>query len=233
MDKAGVEKHKILILDDESDIVDTLSMLVKKCGYKYRGVTNPLEAISIMDSEYYDLMLLDYKMSPINGDEVIKRIREKGIDTYIILLTGYSDILPPIEALKNYDIQLYWEKSDDLGQVQLLIEAGIKALNLSRKNHKTMTGLENIIQSVPDIYKLRSIDIVLEKILDGIVSLTKIKHAFILADVDKPIYKGVGNYDNAIEDLAGKIDPFLMEQIGFARANKNMVINENSIYFLL
>lgn len=120
--------YKIIVVDDEMGIIDSLSIFVKRSGYEFTGVTNPLEAIELVKKEHFDLMLLDFIMTPIHGDQVVEEIRKFNKELYILLLTGHKDLAPPLETIKRLDIQGYCEKSDKFDQLLLLIESGIKAI---------------------------------------------------------------------------------------------------------
>ena len=120
--------YKIIVGDDEQGIVDSLSIFLKRSGYDFTGVTNPLEAIELVRNNHYDLMILDFMMDPIHGDEVVEEIRKFNKDLYILLLTGHKDLAPPLETIKRLDIQGYCEKSDKFDQLLLLIESGIKSI---------------------------------------------------------------------------------------------------------
>lgn len=120
--------YKILAVDDENGILDTLSIFLKRSGYNFTGVTDPLEAIEVVRKEHFDLMILDFIMSPIHGDQVVEEIRKFNKDLYILLLTGHKDLAPPLETIRRLDIQGYCEKSDKIDQLLLLIESGIKSI---------------------------------------------------------------------------------------------------------
>lgn len=120
--------YKIIVVDDEQGIVDSLSIFLKRSGYDFTGVTNPLEAIELVRNNHYDLMILDFMMDPIHGDEVVEEIRKFNKDLYILLLTGHKDLAPPLETIKRLDIQGYCEKIDKFDQLLLLIESGIKSI---------------------------------------------------------------------------------------------------------
>ena len=79
--------YKIIVVDDESGILDSLSIFLKRSGYQFTGVTNPLEAIELVKKEHFDLMLLDFIMTPIHGDQVVEEIRKFNKELYILLLT--------------------------------------------------------------------------------------------------------------------------------------------------
>ena len=120
---------KVLIVDDEIGIIDSLSIFLKKYGYDFTGVTDPLEAIEKVKSEHFDLMILDFIMTPIHGDEVVEQIRKFNKELYILLLTGHKDLAPPLETIRRLDIQGYCEKSDRFDQLLLLIESAVKAIS--------------------------------------------------------------------------------------------------------
>lgn len=120
--------YNIIAVDDEMGIVDSLSIFLKRSGYNFTGTTDPMEAIEKVKNEHYDLMVLDFIMSPIHGDKVVEEIRKFDKDLYILLLTGHKDLAPPLETIRKLDIQGYCEKSDKFDQLLLLIESGIKSI---------------------------------------------------------------------------------------------------------
>lgn len=223
-------EYRILIVDDEEGIIDSLSVVLKRSGYDFTGVTDPLEAIERIRNEHYDLLILDYLMYPIHGDKVVEKIREFNNDLYILLLTGHKDLAPPLETIKALEIQGYCEKSDRFDQLLLLVESGIKSISQMRTIKKFRDGLNKILQSVPKIYQLQPIGNILEEILVEIMPLVNSENAFILVDDttntdsgNKSIFKGIGKYKTKIDDFMEMLDPDLMECIGFARINKQVL----------
>ena len=135
--------YKIMIVDDEEGIIDSLSIFLKRSGYKFIGVTDPMEAIEKAKNEHFDLMILDFIMTPIHGDQVVEEIRKFNKELYILLLTGHKDLAPPLETIKKLDIQGYCEKSDKFDQLLLLIESGIKSIAQMNEIKKINKELEN------------------------------------------------------------------------------------------
>lgn len=119
-------KYKIIAVDDEIGIIDSLKVYLH--NYTIIGVTDPVEAIERVKNEHFDLMLLDYIMTPFHGDHVVEEIRKFNKDLYILLLTGHKDLAPPLETIRKLDIQGYCEKSDKFDQLLLLIESGLKSV---------------------------------------------------------------------------------------------------------
>lgn len=122
------QNYKILAVDDEEGIIDSLSIVLKRSGYHFTGITDPAKAIELVRNEHFDLLLLDFLMSPYHGDQVVEEIRKFDKELYILLLTGHKDLAPPLETIKKLDIQGYCEKSNKFDQLLLLIESGIKSI---------------------------------------------------------------------------------------------------------
>ena len=137
--------YKIIGVDDEDGILDSLSMFLGRSGYEFTGVTNPLEAIERVKNEHFDLMILDFIMTPIHGDQVVEEIRKFNKELYILLLTGHKDLAPPLETIRRLDIQGYCEKSDKFDQLLLLIESGMKSI-------EQMNIIKNINIELKDTY---------------------------------------------------------------------------------
>ncbi len=149
------EKYKIIAVDDEIGIIDSLSVFLKRTDYEFVGITDPVEAIERVRKEHFDLMLLDFMMTPLHGDEVVEEIRKFNKELYILLLTGHKDLAPPLETIKRLDIQGYCEKSDKFDQLLLLIESGIKSIKqmneIKRINQELSNSKEQLEQAYLDM----------------------------------------------------------------------------------
>lgn len=146
------QKYKIIAVDDEEGIIDSLSVFLEKSGYSLVGVTNPVEAIEKIKQEHFDLMLLDYIMTPFHGDQVVEEIRKFNKELYILLLTGHKDLAPPLETIKRLDIQGYCEKSDKFDQLLLLIESAIKSIDQMHEIKKINGELAETNQKLEKAY---------------------------------------------------------------------------------
>ncbi len=80
-------QYKIMGVDDEQGILDSLNVFLSRAGYTFVGLTDPVEAIEKIKNEHFDLLLLDFLMTPIHGDQVVEEIRKFNKDLYILLLT--------------------------------------------------------------------------------------------------------------------------------------------------
>ena len=230
------QEYKIMVVDDEEGIIDTVTALLTRSGYWCKGFTDPLEALEELESEHYDLLILDYFMQPIHGDEVVERIRKRDYELYILLLTGHKELAPPVSTLKSLAIQAYCEKSDRTDQLQLLVESGIKSIGQMRTIKQFQDGLNSILGAVPKIYQLQPIGNILEEILRQILPLVRGEDAFILVDelpelLDvtasmgvkpverKSIFCGIGMYRGSVDSFTSMLDHGLMEAVGRARTD--------------
>ena len=144
--------YKIIGVDDESGVLDSLSIFMKRSGYEFVAVTDPMEAIERVKNEHFDLMLLDFIMTPIHGDQVVEEIRKFNKELYILLLTGHKDLAPPLETIKRLDIQGYCEKSDKFDQLILLVESGIKAIDQMKMIKKINAELRDTNEKLEKAY---------------------------------------------------------------------------------
>ncbi len=223
-------KMKILIVDDEIGIIDSLSILLRRSGYYYEGITQPLKAIERLKNEHFDLMILDYLMAPIHGDEVVRQIRQFNSELYILLLTGHKDLAPPLDTIKALDIQGYCEKSDRFEQLQLLVESGVKSIHMMNTIKQYRDGLNKILEAVPKIYQLQPLGNILEEILAELLPFFGSEDAFILVDsiLDgedsrKSIFRGIGRYKTEISDFMPMLDSKLLESIGKSKLSKKVI----------
>ena len=155
LNRDAKEKNRIIAVDDEEGILESLSIFLKRTGYEIIGVTDPVQAIETVKKEHFDLMLLDFMMTPLHGDEVVEEIRKFNKELYILLLTGHKDLAPPLETIKRLDIQGYCEKSDKFDQLLLLIESGIKSIKqmheIKKINEELAESNEKLEQAYLDM----------------------------------------------------------------------------------
>ncbi len=154
MQETVAAPYKIMAVDDDTGILDSLKVVLRRSGYDLTTFSNPLEAIEALKKEHYDLLLLDFMMDPIHGDQVVAEVRKFDSSIYILLLTGHKDMAPPLQTLKDLDIQGYCEKSNNFDQLLLLIESGLKSVDqmhiISEINEKLKEKNEELEKAYMD-----------------------------------------------------------------------------------
>ena len=122
----------ILTVDDDPIITSTIKNYFERSGYSVDIENDPVSAIERVRNGSYDIMLLDFLMSPICGDQVVAEIRKFNKDLFIVLLTGHKSMAPPVKTIKQLDIQGYYEKDDRFDQLELWVESCVKSIKQLR-----------------------------------------------------------------------------------------------------
>lgn len=99
-------KQRILVVDDEPSVCQTLRLTLTHEGYAVQTAWSGKEALTLLNQERYDLVLTDFTMSGMKGDELAKIIHERWPGIPIVMLTGSAEILrssgtplPGVDAL--------------------------------------------------------------------------------------------------------------------------------------
>jgi two-component system response regulator AtoC len=135
---------KILIIDDDQNIRETLKVLLSK-EYKVILAENGLTGIEKFKSENPDLIITDLKMDDLDGIEILKKVKESGVDTPVILITAYEEIQSSIEAIQlgAYD---YIGKPLDIEKLKICVK---RALNYKKLNNEIL----NIVSQEKEDYR--------------------------------------------------------------------------------
>lgn len=99
-----MEPHRhgtILIADDEPFVLDSVSLLLEKYGYRVVACSNATEAMEKFSEDNFDVVLTDIKMPAVSGIELLEKISSVSPDTPVILMTAFADITTAIDAIKK------------------------------------------------------------------------------------------------------------------------------------
>lgn len=88
--KAG-HPHKILVVDDEQDIVFTLKTILTEAGFSVDAFTNPSVAFEMFRPEKYELIILDIRMPGLNGFELYMKLLEQDNSIKVLFLTAVNE----------------------------------------------------------------------------------------------------------------------------------------------
>ncbi|MDD2899683.1 MAG: sigma-54 dependent transcriptional regulator [Desulfuromonadaceae bacterium] len=126
-------KIKILIVDDELSMREFLSILLEREGYDVAVAGSAHEALSMMESSLFDMVLSDVNMPGLSGIELLARIKEKSPETAVLMLTAFSTADQAVEAMKlgAYD---YIGKPFKNEEIKQLIKNALEKQGLKREN---------------------------------------------------------------------------------------------------
>ena len=91
----------ILAVDDERNLLELLITVLGKRGFKVKTALNSMEALKLLDQESFQLALLDLKMGPLNGVQLLKQIKDRQPVVKVIMMTAYPTSDTRMEASAN------------------------------------------------------------------------------------------------------------------------------------
>ncbi len=94
-------KSRILVIDDEAAIRDSLRMTLEYEGYEFLGAATGQEGLALAEREAPDLVLLDVKMPGMDGIEVLERLRHMNESLPVVVVSGHGTISTAVEATKK------------------------------------------------------------------------------------------------------------------------------------
>ena len=94
-------KEKILVVDDDKLVRDSLQSLITNAGYTVEVAKNGAEAEKMTQENYYSVVLIDIRLPDMNGIELLGKIKEYVPKTRKIILTGYPDLETAIQAVNK------------------------------------------------------------------------------------------------------------------------------------
>ena len=169
----------ILAVDDDPIITDTIQDYFRRSGYEVDTENNPQVAVDRIRNGHYDILLLDFLMAPICGDQVVAEIREFNRVLFIVLLTGHKSMAPPVKTIRQLDIQGYYEKDDRFDQLELLVESCVKSIKQMRMLRNYEKELSAMVDNLNKIYHLQSQEKLSKEILNIVGSIVPFTAGFV------------------------------------------------------
>ncbi|MDI1472242.1 MAG: response regulator [Thermodesulfovibrio sp.] len=127
-------KEKILIVDDEPDMLKLLSMIIReKTPYEVNTTNNPIEAVQLIKDNDFSLVITDLKMPGIDGLQILEEVKKKDEDIPVIIITAYGTIESAMEAMQKGGFD-FITKPFKKEHILFTIEKAIKWLNLCKEN---------------------------------------------------------------------------------------------------
>jgi two-component system nitrogen regulation response regulator GlnG len=126
-----MDQGKILVTEDEESLRFVLQKALETEGYWVQAAHNGAVARKLIREHHFDVALMDIKLPDIDGLELLKEIKQSGVDTAMILMTAQSTMRNAIGAMKNGAFD-YVTKPFDLDEVLVLIKRAMDSRKLSR-----------------------------------------------------------------------------------------------------
>ena len=126
MEENIYKNAKIVVIDDVEEVLNS----TKNC-LEFEDMQ--IEGLEYLKNNKVDVLLLDFFMPEMNGDEFVTKLREFNNETIVILQTGYSDKIPPLEMIDKMNIQGYLDKLKGEDELVLMTKAAIKTSILNKQ----------------------------------------------------------------------------------------------------
>src|SRR5262245_24873828 len=150
---------RILIVDDEPDMVDNCVRILQPRGHRCDRATDARRALDLLETERPDVLLTDLKMPGLDGMELLRRSRELDPALPVIIITAFASIESAVAAVKEGAFD-YLPKTFSVDQLRMAVERalrhrGLQVENTNLRNQlQQALGFENIIGTSPAITRV-------------------------------------------------------------------------------
>ena len=147
---------KILIIDDERSIRNSLKEILADEGYDVDVAENGVIGCTMADKEKYSVIFCDIKMPEMDGMEVLDKLSSMGVDAAVVMISGHGDIVTAVECIKRGAFD-FIEKPLDLNRILITIKNATDKVSLVKETRilkKKVYGQEMIGES-PAIQHIR------------------------------------------------------------------------------
>jgi len=149
---------KILIIDDERSIRNSLKEILTDEGYDVDVAENGMQGCELVDKERYSVIFCDIKMPGMDGIEVLDKMTTMGIDAAIVMISGHGDIATAVECIKKGAFD-YIQKPLDLNRILITIKNATEKVSLVKETRilkkkvygQEMIGESPAIRSIKDM----------------------------------------------------------------------------------
>ncbi|HEY8461907.1 MAG TPA: sigma-54 dependent transcriptional regulator, partial [Blastocatellia bacterium] len=119
------EAHKLLIVEDDVDLLDTLTAFLSRAGYEVAQAHDGREALEELDARAPDLILTDIHMPDLDGLALLAEVKARYPETIVIMMTAFSSIDSAVEAMRR-GAEDYLSKPLQLADAQMSVERALE-----------------------------------------------------------------------------------------------------------
>ena len=138
--------NRILLIDEEPDILRVLGISLRADGYEVRTATSGEEALAIFTREMPELVITDIKMPGMNGIEVLKEVKNISDQAEVIIITGHGDIDSAIEAL-HYGASDFINKPVRDKQLTIALKRAQEKIHIKQQLRDYTISLEHKVEA--------------------------------------------------------------------------------------
>lgn len=147
---------RILLIDDEQDILDTIGTYLSDVGHRVHLALSGPAAMEILRRETVDIVITDLKMPQMDGFEVLRQIRSTTPGTEVIMVTGHGDIEAAVQAMRQGAFD-FFSKPVKLRELSASLERTMRFHALRREKEHYQQRLERLNEAGQELYGLEAI----------------------------------------------------------------------------
>lgn len=159
----ATKKADILVTDDEKSIRNSLREILEFEGYTVHEAESGDEAIKLVKGQNMDLMLLDIKMKGMDGMDVLKNLKDEGMEFPVIMISGHGNIELAVEATKLGAFD-FLEKPPDLNRLLVSVRNALDRRELARENKSMRSKLPEVPEIIGESEAIRNIKHTIDKV---------------------------------------------------------------------
>jgi len=143
-----MERKKILVVDDEEDVRETLATVLENLNYQALLAANGEEALSVIKNQRVDVILSDLYMPGMNGIELLKRVKTEKKNIIFLMITAHPTIETAVDAIKKgaYD---YLTKPFHIEEVRIKLSRAMEKQGLTHSLRWANGLIWALIISIP------------------------------------------------------------------------------------
>ena len=150
---------KILIIDDERSIRNSLKEILMDEGYEVDVAEDGVQGCEMAEKEKYSVIFCDIKMPKMDGVEVLGRLNEAGIDAAVVMISGHGDIDTAVECIKKGAFD-FIQKPLDLNRIFITIKNATDKVSLVKETKilkKKVYGQQEMVGNSEPMQHIRAI----------------------------------------------------------------------------
>ena len=157
------KRARILIVDDERSIRELLEIVLKKDGFNVTSVRSAVEALTLLKSSDFDLIISDIKMLDMTGIDLLRQLRETTFGGQFILLTAFASAETAIQALKMGAFDYILKTENFIEELKLVVYSALENRRLREENvylrreFRKLHGMGNLIgksKKMQELFKM-------------------------------------------------------------------------------
>lgn len=194
--KPDISKAKILVVDDEPNILLTLTAILQHDGYEVEGVSGGAEAIASVRQHHYDVVLTDLKMPGIDGLAVLEEVRRSAPQTVTVMMTGYASLDTAVDAVQRGAYE-YLLKPVEIPNLKLAVERSLE--------RKRLSEVETLYRVQRNLAAASGKEAIAREITEAACNVLNLGHAYLFL---------INAHDHAAFLLPGNDDPEIRARLG-------------------